>query len=197
MNERWIKLIHGYVRDVDYHHPVAKPLDLRHRVAVMINAYSDKQMEFSYDTEVVMALLREVLRVVPHNNVEFDLDPDGDDTLLSLTALDDHYVSQPRIARESFWRGRAMLDDHVTCLIVPRNHCKANSPQPYRGSHTFSFYTKDIPDDAMTRACRAAAASCGIEFAEPIEGCPKPQISLLTRLHDFVVYDADQAEQSL
>ncbi len=186
--------MYGYVRDLDYHHPIARTLDLRRRVAVLINAYPHQQMEFCYDTEIVVALLRETLKVVPHDSVEFDLDPEGDDALLSLAALDDYYVAQPRVAREPFWRGRALLDGEVTCLIVPRNHCKKSAPEPYHGTHTFSFYTRDVPDELMTRACRAAAASCGIQFAKPIEACPKPRISLLTRIHDFVVYDADGSD---
>lgn len=186
MKDRTIKIVTGYLKNIDYPNATASELGLPNRFAVVLDTYRESKGYMYFDTELFFSLLQNILEEIPYDSMTIRLDTDGKRVVGSIRAFQDHLDNLPEEDREPFCRMTLLTNNTPVSLIDTEFWTMGGGPQPYHDSYTFSFYRKNADTSGLRRACYTACGKHDATIVAEIQGLSAPRISLWTRLRYWI-----------
>jgi hypothetical protein len=158
MNDRTVKLVSGYLPNIDYPNKTARNMGLPFRFAVVLDTFRESKIDSFFDAELFFTLFHRIFDIIQHDTVTFQFDEQGKISFGSLDAAAEHFFSMPEEEREPFVQASLSLNGAPTSLIRAEWYYRAGGPEPYHGSYTYSIYRAREEHSDLRDACRTGCA---------------------------------------
>jgi len=182
MNERAIEIVCGYLPGIDRQNLRASKLNLPRRLAIILSSYYPDKAEMYFDSELFVSIVKVLSAIIPHQNMQFNLDAKGSQTLLSFKELQDYYAQHQPENREPFFSAELFDEQQTTAYLECVDYTPAGGPAPYHDSYTISIYLPAAEEDLYKQKIMEELQRRNITVRKIWTGNERPQITLLNRL---------------
>lgn len=182
MNDRTVKLVSGYLPNIDYPNKTAQEMGLLFRFAVVLDTFRESKVDMFFDAELFFILFDRIFSVVQYDAMAIEFDEEGKIAFGSLDAATEHFYNLPEQDREPFVQALLSLNGAPTSLVRAEWHYRVGGPEPYHDSYTYSIYRRSQDPSDLVDACRAVCAEQRALVAGEFQGDSAPKISRWKRI---------------
>jgi len=186
MNDRTVKLVSGYLPNIDYPNKTAHNMGLPFRFAIVLDSFRQSKVDMFFDAELFFTLFHRIFSIIEHDTVTILFEEEGKIAFGSLDAAAEHFYSIPEEDREPFVTATLSLNGTPTGLICAEWYYRVGGPAPYHDSYTYSIYrNRENPSD-LADACRRACAEERALVTGEFQGETAPKISVWKRIINVI-----------
>jgi len=184
MPERTLKLVFGYLKDIDRSNKKAESSGLSRRVAVVFDTWRSDRTDMFFDSQLYLVVMSAILGAIPHDSLKISVRSPGKE-YSSLSQLEQKYRSVAEDEREPiawadvFQAGR--LVGHFNTL----RYDAVGGPEPYHDAIVTEVFLKDFDEEKLRTRISEAAVREGAVIKEIRRGGSAPSISPWTKVGDF------------
>ncbi len=172
-------VVYGYLRNLDRGEQEAQELKLRRRFAVIIGKACRRTQHF--DSDLLLQLVRGLLRLIAHDAVSFRLDGAGRQVIESLAGLEKLYQAVEPQDHQPFVSAMVSKGGRSVCYIRIRRDGESAGPGPC--SYEMSLYAQNPFGELFSRTCREILHPLDVKLTE-MQGEFEPHLSLWQRIKD-------------
>jgi hypothetical protein len=184
MSERTLKLVFGYLKDIDRPNKKAKSSGLSRRVAVAFDTSRSDRTDMFFDSRLYLAVLSAILEAVPHDSLKISPCSPGEE-YSSLSQLERSYRSVAEEEREPFRSADVFQAGGLIGHINTLRYDSVGGPEPYHDAIVAEVFLRDLDEKKLRMKISEAAAREGAVIKEIRRGGPAPFISLWTKAGIF------------
>jgi hypothetical protein len=184
MSERTLKLVFGYLKDIDRPNKKADSSGLSRRLAVAFDTWRSDRADMCFDSRLYLAVLSAILEAVPHDSIK--IFTGSTEEYSSLSQLEQKYRSVAEDEREPFRCADVFQAGRLVGHINTVRYDAVGGPEPYHDAIVAEVFLRDLDEEKLRTKISEAAAGEGAVIKEVRRGGPAPSISLWTRVRGLI-----------
>ncbi|MEO6906520.1 MAG: hypothetical protein ABI210_01390 [Abditibacteriaceae bacterium] len=175
MKTRAINLVRGYLPNIDSSNRRAKALQLPQRFAVVMSSSHPDKTEMYFDNDLFVSVLNVLSEIIAHDEMKLNMDNKGQEVLLSINGLRQHYARLDPENQEPFWNGEFIKEEKVVAYLDAECYVSIGGLAPYHDSYTLSTYLPECDQDLLQQQFTEHCQHLQISIEEIYTGISTPK----------------------